>query len=219
MSYSSDDHENVQKDNHKNPYEVDEPIISLGPNLYQPPVAPNPSRPFPPGEFNGQHPFSNELVPIYALPSNQQSQNGLNPSLNFNYPLQQQLPLIANSTNLNNSLQTQHSNQMATTNIDVLRRQSTGGQSARRPKPLIFGKHSVEVVCPECNTLARTKVIEKFDVMMICLIILFSFFIICCILAMCSDMTKVYEHRCSHCNAFIGDSQEMNPNHNRNNQR
>ncbi len=220
MNFSPNTNGKIQIDDPQIPSTRDEPIISLSPNLYQPPITPNdPVLSLPDEKLNGQNVYSRDLVPIYAIPANQQVNGHSDQSPDFNYPLQQN-SIMVNPDYPNADPEGPHNTGQATNaNISNLRRQSTGGQSARRPKPLIFGKRPVEITCGQCNVTGRSIVIEKLDFMMICLIILFTFFIICCFLAICSEMIKVYEHRCSNCNAFVGDSQEISANRNRNDQR
>ena len=219
MNHVIDDLRSETNDAPKHQFADGEPVISLGPNLYQPPMIQNPECPLSPGELNAQQPFQNDLVPIYALRSNQPSQNGPDSTPNFNHPFSQQSPAPFNSAFSSVPQQIQQSNSMAISNIDVLRRQSTSVQSARRPKPLLYGKHSVEIECPHCSELMRTKVIKKFDVTMICLLITFSFFMICFLIGLCTDAIKVHEHRCPQCDAFIGTSQVINFDRNPNNRR
>ena len=73
------------------------------------------------------------------------------------------------------------------------------------PAP-IFGRNSIKIKCPYCKKEGMTKVKRTTDGTMICLILLFSLCIICCLFLLLGDEKYKYEHSCSNCNSLIGSS-------------
>lgn len=195
----------MQPSNHPDPYGNQGPTPPYG-HPYTVPIAPN-QNPY----MNQGQPHNPELIPIYPVNINNNDPI-INPYPNdipanynqmnqYNYPYNQPpvQPLGPPGVTYQQGVLIQtdaHGHQNAT-HFQAIHVDS--------PIPL-FGRNSIKVKCPYCQKEGMTKVKSTTDGGAICLVLLFSLCIICCLFLLCSDAIYKYEHSCSSCNAFIGAS-------------